>query len=92
MHDVVALEREGLKGVVLLSDTFLQQGIFQASRLGLQDAHQVITLVEHPISDATPKELERKAAMVYPDIVRSLTSNEQNARLTGQGASDMCLL
>ena len=94
MHDVIELERAGLPSVAVITDVFVNQAEFQASKLGATDPERLFSLARHPVSDQTPAELEAKAVDIYPDVVRSLTSETKIAALRRRAAagklSDEC--
>lgn len=81
MHDVLSLERLGVPAVAVLSDCFPAQGIFQAAGLGVPVAvsERLIVLAKHPISNATPTEIARKADGVFEDLVHALTCDKPPA-------------
>ena len=81
MHDVIELERSGLPSVAVVTDVFLQQAEFQATKLGATEPDRLFTLARHPVSDQTPDQLVAKAVDVYPDVVRGLTSESKIAAL-----------
>lgn len=98
MHDVVNLEREhGIPAVALVSSAFGSQALYQARALGHTEAERSIAIVRHPISNATPRELLAKTKALYPELVRSLTSElpPSKALQSSMGISkpsEVCLL
>ena len=51
MHDVAAFEAKGLPSVALLTDQFVNQSMYQATKLGLERTARVV--IPHPVVDPT---------------------------------------
>jgi len=100
MHDVLTLERKfQVPAIALVSSALGSQALYQSSQLGHTEGERSVVLVEHPISDATTAELQGKAADVYQEIVRSLTSEDgpsadrcARMRKRNVGPSEVCML
>jgi len=67
---VAFFESKGLPSVGILSSGFAAQASYQAKSLGCEDA--VSLFVAHPISDATPAEMDAKADSVFEYMVKGL--------------------
>lgn len=72
MHDLAALERAGIPAVAMVSSGFRKQAAVQSSSLGYIGAN--VVFVQHPISDQTQPQMERKADDCFEDVKHALTS------------------
>ena len=81
MHDVHSLESLGVPSVGIATTAFAKQAIFQSESLGCSEPEKRLVLAEHPISDCTAAEIAIKAAALYADLVRQLTSNKPTSEL-----------
>ena len=94
MHDVVTLERAGVRAVAVASEEFVDQGVYQGGALGLKEARKLIALVSHPVSDATAAGMAKKAAELLPHVIHALESDGPllpGAEPPRRRMSDLCL-
>ena len=93
MHDVVTMERAGVRAVAVASEEFADQGVYQGGALGLKEARKLIALVSHPVSDATAAGMAKKAAEVLPHVIHALESGPllPGAEPPRRRMSDLCL-
>ena len=72
MHDIDDLERRGVPGVYVASDTFTDAAAVQAAALGLDVAG---VFVAHPIQDRTDDEMASLADEAIDALVAALTAS-----------------
>ncbi|MCP4793642.1 MAG: hypothetical protein GY882_09985 [Actinomycetia bacterium] len=72
MHDIDDLERRGVPGVYVASDTFTDAAAVQAAALGLDVAG---VFVAHPIQDRTDDEMAGLADDAIDALVAALTAS-----------------
>ncbi|MBC8363700.1 MAG: hypothetical protein H8E59_01695 [Actinobacteria bacterium] len=72
MHDIDDLERRGVPGVFVASDTFTDAAALQADALGLDVAS---VFVAHPIQDRTDDEMAALADEAIDALVSALTGS-----------------
>ena len=72
MHDIDDLERRGVPGVYVASDTFTDAAALQAAALGLDVAG---VFVAHPIQDRTDDEMRALAKIAYQEIISRVSQN-----------------
>ena len=72
MHDIDDLERRGVPGVYVASDTFTDAAAVQAAALGLDVAG---VFVAHPIQDRTDDEMRALAKIAYQEIISRGSQN-----------------
>mmetsp|Transcript_57090 Transcript_57090/g.133107 ORF Transcript_57090/g.133107 Transcript_57090/m.133107 type:complete len:93 (+) Transcript_57090:1419-1697(+) len=77
MHDAAHFEGCGIPAVAICSSEFKAQAAYQARMLGLDELRA--EFVSHPISDASPEEMERKAEGAFQSVVQALSSSEASA-------------
>mmetsp|Transcript_81044 Transcript_81044/g.251503 ORF Transcript_81044/g.251503 Transcript_81044/m.251503 type:complete len:93 (+) Transcript_81044:1164-1442(+) len=77
MHDAAHFEAQGIPAVAVVSSEFKPQAAYQARQLGLDELRA--EFVAHPISDASPEEMERKAQGALENVMRALVSTEVSA-------------
>ncbi len=70
MHDIDDLERRGVPGVFVASDTFTDAAALQAAGLGLDMAR---VFVAHPIQDRTDEEMTALADGAIDALVAAIT-------------------
>jgi hypothetical protein len=73
MHDVASFERLGLPSVALITDQFLNQATYQATKLGIERTARVA--IQHPVVDPAVA-LTTKAEAVFEQVVRALVSDD----------------
>ena len=66
MHDIIWFETQGIPSVAIASEEFKNAATIQAVALGMSDAKRVF--VQHPIQDASDKEIYEKADSVVEKI------------------------
>lgn len=71
MHDIADLERRGVVGVFLASETFAEPARLQGEALGFPAPY---VLLPHPIQDRTDAELRALAEAAYPAVVAAMTA------------------
>ncbi len=74
MHDISDLERRGIPGVFVASDTFVDAAETQARALGHGTAR---VFVEHPIQDRTDDEMTAIADRAVDALLGALTGPAQ---------------
>lgn len=74
MHDAAYFEAQGIPAVAVVSNEFKAQAAYQARMLGLDELRA--EFVAHPISDASPEEMNNKAKGAFGNVVRALVSTE----------------
>jgi|TARA_B100001765_G_scaffold59170_1_gene35433 hypothetical protein len=70
VHDIDDLERRGVPGVFVASDTFTDAAALQAAGLGLDVAS---VFVAHPIQDRTDEEMTALADGAIDALVAAIT-------------------
>lgn len=71
MHDIVALEAEGVAGVVVASSEFVDAARIQSVALGADPAR---VFVPHPIQDRTDDEMRALADDALDAVLAALTA------------------
>ena len=71
MHDTVWFEIQGMASVTIASTEFKEAAAIQAKALGMEDAECVF--VQHPIQDATDKEMREKAQSIVKAVISALS-------------------
>ena len=71
MHDIADLERRGVVGVFLASESFAEAARKQGEALGFAAPY---VLVPHPVQDRTDDELVAVADAVYAEVVAAVTT------------------
>jgi hypothetical protein len=69
VHDIADLERRGVVGVFLASETFAEAARVQGTALGFPAP---CVLVPHPVQDRTDAELRAVAEQVFPAVVAAV--------------------
>jgi hypothetical protein len=75
VHDGIELEDRGIPCVPVHTEVFMNSAEIHALAFGRPDFPSVA--VSHPIADATPDEVSRKADAVIDQIARILTGGPQ---------------
>jgi hypothetical protein len=74
LHDAIISERLGIPAAAILTDRFVSAGELMARTLGAQDYHFV--RIEHPISSASPIELNLRATATAQAVARILLGTD----------------
>ena len=70
--DSLELEKKGVPSVVVVTKPFISQGKAMAKIKGVPDYEYA--LVDHPIGSLTMEELQARAAVALPQVLRQLVS------------------
>ena len=71
MCDLVHLEHRGIPAVGVATAPFADEAVQQARLLGMPDCR--VVYVPHPVQLLTAGELDRRADVIFPEIVAALT-------------------
>lgn len=72
MHDAVSLELKGVPSACIVTSGFVGQVAYQAEILGVASCPAVY--VQHPVSNATVEEMNKKTEQSYELCLQSLRS------------------
>ena len=72
MHDILELDRRGLPGAVIATETFESAAVAQSHALGFQPA---MVYVPHPIQNRTAEELDRLADESVDAVLEAVHGN-----------------
>jgi hypothetical protein len=70
VHDIAELERRGLPGVFVASNTFIEAAAAQSASLGVSPES---VFVAHPIQDRTDDEMRQLADQAIETLLARLT-------------------
>lgn len=72
MCDLVHLEHRGIPAVGVATAPFADEAVEQARLLGMPDCR--VVYIPHPVQLLTSAELDRRADVIFPEIVAALTA------------------
>jgi hypothetical protein len=69
--DLVHLENRGIPAVGVATAPFADEAVEQARLLGMPDCR--VVYLPHPVQLLTPAELDRRADVIFPQLLAALT-------------------